>query len=71
MSRNYCTLATLSQSNFRELCFKYHGVLDEFKEKIFDYNDKLKLFKEKTIASVPFFNKLDDAIKHEVIFSFK
>ena len=71
LSNNYSTLATLSTTNFKELTFKYSGILDQFKERIYAYNDNLKLFKEKTISTIPFFHNLDVPLKHEVLFSLK
>ena len=69
MSTNYSTIATLDQKRFNELIFKYTHVLGQFKERIYDYDDKQKLFREKSLSMIPYFAKLDEALKHDVLFS--
>lgn len=71
ISSNYCTLATLSRSDFIE-CKRqsqFDSIERKFKQQICFYEDNVKLFIENELNKINYFKDLDSMTKNDIIFS--
>jgi CRP-like cAMP-binding protein len=71
IANNYCTLARLSQENFKEITNKYPTFLHNLKDQIYMYDDPIKLFLEVQLKKIPYMERVDTDTFHDVMFNFK
>lgn len=69
--RNYCTMAQLSSSHFKEMCKKFPDVLKKLKDRRSEYMDTWKIFVRKLVLNVPYFRHLEGRTIEELIYSIK
>lgn len=70
ISQNYCTLATLSRSNFMDIKRQHFDQLENrFKDHILHYEDEVKLFIEYELNKIDYFKGLSLDTKQDWIFS--
>lgn len=70
VANNYCTLAALSQSNFKDIINKYPLLLEDMKSQIYAYDDDIKAFMSENLLKISYLKNLGNDIFHEVMFNF-
>lgn len=68
---NYCTCATLTTKQVKELSRKYPEILSKLKARRKEYNDCWKSFLRKLIQSVEYFKNLSVNTTEELIYSLR
>jgi hypothetical protein len=71
ISRNYNTLAILSEDDFKSLISEYPEYLKFLKASLCDYVDKKKKFLIKMVRKITYFNQLSVDTLHEIIYSLR
>ena len=70
VANNYCTLARLTPSDFKDITSKFPSYLQHLKEQVYLYDDPIKLFLEEQIKRIPYFHKIGVDTFHDVLFNF-
>jgi CRP-like cAMP-binding protein len=68
---NYCTWATLTSSNIKELSRRFPEILGKLRAKRSEYNDWWKKYLKKLILSVEYFKKWKPATIEELMYSLR
>jgi CRP-like cAMP-binding protein len=68
-SRNYCTCASLSIEDFKEICKQFPEFLTKLRQKRCNYKDRWKTFMFKIINTVYYFKNLSQESLEEIFYS--
>jgi len=71
IANNYCTLAKLSQEDFKEIGNKFPNYISTLKDQVYLYDDPIKLFLEEHLKRIPYLQKVEQDTLHDVMFNFR
>jgi signal-transduction protein with cAMP-binding, CBS, and nucleotidyltransferase domain len=71
ISRNYNTMAKLSEISFKELISEYPEYLKYLKKHLYQYKDERKRFLKSMISRIEYFRHLSKEALHDVMYSFR
>ena len=69
IANNYCSLAKLSEQDFKKVTMKFPRLMVEMKQQIWAYDDDIKIFLEINLKKISYLQNIPTDIFQEVLFN--